>query len=180
MDTRRQHRNLQLVSQGGTPSMSASLSMPKVLLAEDNAEMRRLLGKWLRDIGYEVVEFEDGTALQKAITDWQRDEDNPLDPDLIITDIRMPGRTGLEILAQLRASDRAIPVILITAFADLPTVQEAQRLGVTRVFSKPFDISELVATVRSLLDSTPGDSGVAAIPRSSLRSPRSFPEPSDG
>lgn len=152
METRRSMRNTQILAQGGTPSMSASLAMPRVLLAEDQAEMRSLLAKWLRNAGCEVVEFEDGAALWNELVRAQTDEGSPRDADLIISDIRMPGSSGLAVLAWLRRTDWATPVILMTAFGDSETVTEATAMGAARVFSKPFDTAELVAAALSLLD----------------------------
>jgi CheY-like chemotaxis protein len=152
METRRSVHNEQLISQGGTPSMSAPLTRPKVLLAEDQPDMRHLVGKVLREAGYDVVELQSGTDLWSEIVNWQSDEDNPRDPDLIVTDIRMPGSTGLEVLARLRQSDWATPVILMTAFGDLATFREALQLGATRIFNKPFDVNDLVTAARRLID----------------------------
>jgi DNA-binding response OmpR family regulator len=152
METRRSIRNTQILSQGGTPSMSASLVMPRVLLAEDQAEMRSLLAKWLRNVGCEVVEFADGAALWNELLRAQKEEDGPRDADLIISDIRMPGPSGLEVLARLRRTDWATPVILMTAFGDAETVSDATTMGAARVFSKPFDMAELVAAALLLVD----------------------------
>jgi len=128
------------------------LTRPKVLLAEDQPDMRRLVGRLLREAGYDVVELQNGADLWTELVNWQSDEDNPRDPDLVVTDIRMPGSTGLEVLERLRASDWSTPVILMTAFGDLATFREAARLGATRVFSKPFDLTQLVDAARSLVD----------------------------
>lgn len=128
--------------------------MTKVLVAEDHVEMRRLLGETLRAAGYDVVELQDGADLLREITESLRDEDNPRAPDLIVSDLRMPGSTGLQALERLRAFDWVTPVILVSAFVDLPTMLEASRLGATRVFSKPFDLQDLVALARALVAPT--------------------------
>lgn len=124
---------------------------PKVLLAEDEPGLRRLLGKVLRDAGYDVVEAPDGTALWQQIVNWQDDDDNPREPDLIISDIHMPGSTGLEILRRFRSFNWSTPVILMSAFTDLASYQEALVLGATHVFSKPFDVHHLLVAIRHVL-----------------------------
>ena len=64
----------------------------------------------------------------------------------MISDIKMPGLSGLDLLDTLRRSDWAMPVILITAFGDRETHDEAIRLGAVRVFDKPFELDDLVET----------------------------------
>ncbi len=155
METRRSRRNEQLVSQGGVPSMSSTLCWPKVLVAEDQPAMRQLLSSSLRAVGYDVIELPDGASLWSELRGVLDDLDSPRDPDLVISDIRMPGLDGLEVLARLRATDWATPVILITAFGTDETIREARRLGATLVLNKPFDIDDLIAAARSLVDPLP-------------------------
>ncbi|HEX8537239.1 MAG TPA: response regulator, partial [Cystobacter sp.] len=66
----------------------------------------------------------------------------------ILSDIRMPGRTGLEVLAQTQAAGLACPVILLSSFADEETREEARRLGVRAFLDKPVDLEVLRDTVR--------------------------------
>lgn len=118
----------------------------RVLLAEDDTEMRRLLVSTLRRSHCDVIEVRNGTQLSEQLTRTRRDP--PL--DLIISDVRMPGRSGLDVLNTLRRIDRDTPVILITAFGDAETHAEAHRLGVLAVFNKPFDLDDLQTLVVSL------------------------------
>ena len=71
--------------------------------------------------------------------------------DLIISDIRMPGITGIEVLEGLHAHENCPPMILITAFGDKETHAQAHRLGAAAIFDKPFDIEDLLANVRETL-----------------------------
>lgn len=123
----------------------------KILVAEDQPAMRQLIARLLRDRGYDVVEVGDGAMLWEELHAALRDEDNPTEVELVISDIRMPNMSGLEALKLIHdeAADR--PVILITAFGDSATIDEARRLGATRVFSKPFDLRELVAATVELV-----------------------------
>nr|WP_276203615.1 response regulator [Hyalangium minutum] len=119
-------------------------------MADDQPEMRRLIrGALVRD-GYEVVEVANGPALIHALISGLLEEQTRA-PDLIITDVRMPGMTGLEVLARLRREAWSIPFILITAFGDEALHREAERLGAARVLDKPFELAELRAAVRRVL-----------------------------
>ena len=120
-----------------------------VLVAEDEDEMRRLLVRALGKQGYEVTEIEDGFELHDYMECLERGEVKR--PDLVVTDVRMPGRTGLDVVEQLRRVDPRIQVVVMTAFPDDELRARARRLGAALVLEKPFDIDELCAVVRSLL-----------------------------
>jgi DNA-binding response OmpR family regulator len=123
---------------------------PLILLGEDDEEMRKILSLTLRKEGYEVVEAKNGLELAEMMEDAHLSSVSS-SPDLIISDIRMPGVTGLSCLAGLRAFDQATPVLLITAFGDLHIYQEAARLGATDVMDKPFEMEELRKRVLELV-----------------------------
>jgi CheY-like chemotaxis protein len=122
----------------------------RVLLAEDDEDMRVLLSTALRREGYAVEEVEDGSALLDRIASGLLAGEQTL-PDLIISDIRMPGWSGIDVLASLRQSDWAMPVILITAFGDAGTHDQARRLGAASLLDKPFDVEELLDAARAIL-----------------------------
>jgi DNA-binding response OmpR family regulator len=112
--------------------------------------MREMVASALREDGYEVIEARDGwQLLQYLATHARAVDDNPI--DLVISDIRMPGKTGLDILAGLRWADPSTPFILITGFGDMQTHMEARRLGASAVFDKPFDLEHLRSVVLNLL-----------------------------
>ncbi len=119
----------------------------KILLAEDDVEMRRLLAASLRRDRHEIVEVENGLQLLEHISRALRQDDASM-PDVIVSDVRMPGQTGLEVLAILRRADAHVPVILITAFGDPELHAEARALGAVAVFDKPFDIDDLRSAIR--------------------------------
>lgn len=123
---------------------------PRILVAEDQQEMRVLIRKMLVRCGYEVVEASDGPDLVRAIISGLL-EDRARAPDLIVTDVRMPGFTGMEVLARLRRESWTTPVILITAFGDPQLHGEALRLGATCVLNKPFELEDLRAAVEAAL-----------------------------
>ncbi|RKG87269.1 response regulator [Corallococcus terminator] len=122
----------------------------RILVADDQSEMRTLIRKMLVRRGYEVVEASDGPDLVRVLIDGLT-EDEARAPDLIITDVRMPGFTGLEVLARLRREQWDTPVILITAFGDAKLHSEAQRLGAAYVLDKPFELDELRNAVEAAL-----------------------------
>jgi DNA-binding response OmpR family regulator len=129
----------------------SNLHRPRVLLAEDDQEMRTLLVSTLRRDGYEVLEAQDGKELLGLITDQILEAKGRPGIDLIVSDIRMPGLSGMNILAGLRKVDWATPVLLITAFGDKETHTEAKRMGAVAVFDKPFDLDDFRTAVMNLI-----------------------------
>jgi CheY-like chemotaxis protein len=125
-------------------------SAPRILVAEDQEEMRTLLRRALKRRGYDVVEAPDGPQLVRAIVDGLLAPEMQA-PDLIVTDVRMPGFSGLEVLARLRRDGWTTPFILITAFGDAQLHAEAKALGAACVLNKPFAMEDLCAAVESLV-----------------------------
>ncbi|NBD09978.1 MULTISPECIES: response regulator [Corallococcus] len=132
------------------PGYEAPATRPRVLIAEDDREMRRMLVRALQRRGCDVHEVPNGRELLGTLTRGLAGVEGAA-PDVIITDVRMPGVTGLEALARLRRVDWATPVILITAFGDAATHAEAMRLGAAFVFDKPFDLDVLCGAVTRLI-----------------------------
>jgi len=129
-----------------------ALARPRrVLLAEDNAELRELLGQMLRHDGFRVLEFGDGTRLLEYLGSMLLRDRASECPDLLITDIRMPGATGLEIVGGLRRAHWSVPVILMSAFDDEATRHAAKRVGGAVLFHKPFDLDDLRTAVLFML-----------------------------
>ncbi|MEO6951491.1 MAG: response regulator [Polyangia bacterium] len=127
----------------------------RVLVAEDDTELRRLVVGEMSNLGYDVEVAKDGFALLGRLADAELD----LDPfALIVSDVRMPGVTGLSVLRGLRASDsprfRTTPVLLMTAFGDDATRAEARRLGAL-LLDKPFQLEELRMWSRLLTGKSP-------------------------
>lgn len=120
---------------------------PTVLLAEDDAELRSLLAFCLYQAGYAVSSCADGYALLERI---QQGLDGSDPVDLVVTDIRMPGLTGLEALEAYHGQQQLPPIICMTAFGDEQTHAEARQLNARAVLDKPFDIDNIIAAARSL------------------------------
>ncbi|RKG97623.1 response regulator [Corallococcus sp. CA053C] len=120
----------------------------RILVAEDDDAMRALLVRTLSRAGYVVVEVEDGYELGDYLA-MMRGQGGTLAPlDLIVSDVRMPGRTGLEALERLRDQGVSCPVLLLSAFADAETHAEALRLGARQLLDKPVDLDVLKEAVR--------------------------------
>ncbi|MFB6893226.1 SpoIIE family protein phosphatase [Kitasatospora sp. NPDC056327] len=114
-----------------------------VLVADDNADMRRYLTRILRGAGHRVTPAADG---RQALTEATRDV-----PDLVVSDVMMPGLDGLTLVARLRADPRtaAVPVLLLSARAGLEASLEGLDSGADDYLAKPFATAELLARVRS-------------------------------
>jgi DNA-binding response OmpR family regulator len=123
---------------------------PRVLVAEDDAEMRRLVADALRLEGYEVVEERDGGRLLVRVAAIYSFESTSDPFDLLITDIRMPVCSGMSILQGLRDAKWTTPVILMTAFGDTETHLRAQRLD-AMIIDKPFELAALIGIARQML-----------------------------
>ena len=123
--------------------------MSKNILVIDDEEMVTLsMKKLLKKSGYEVDTSNSGTDAMKKIKES--------DFDLIISDIRMPGEDGIEIVKKIRAylldnKKEGIPEILITGYASEDKYKSAVELQVRAYINKPFDITELLQTVKEIL-----------------------------
>ena len=118
--------------------------MDRVLIVDDESGMREFLSILLRKEGY-AVSLADGA--EKALDLLQRGEF-----DLVISDISMPGLSGIDVLRQTRAANPDIPVILITAYASTESAVEALKLGAYDYLLKPFDVEELKNVVRNAFE----------------------------
>jgi two-component system response regulator PilR (NtrC family) len=116
----------------------------RILVVDDERSMRELLAIVLRREGYEVLLAENGRA---AIATLERE---PV--DLLISDIKMPDLSGVEVLRAAKQIDRDILGIMITAFASTDTAVEAMRLGACDYLSKPFDVDLLKMKVREKIE----------------------------
>jgi CheY-like chemotaxis protein len=125
--------------------------MDKTVLVCDNEEvLRGLVLASLEGNGYAFVEARNGDdALEQA---------RRVRPDLILLDMMMPGRTGLEVLRELRRDPELehIPVVMLTARAQVADQESAEAAGVDHFLSKPFSPLELARTVAELLENGRG------------------------
>jgi CheY-like chemotaxis protein len=123
--------------------------MYRVIVAEDDPEMRRLVVEALRKDGHQVTEAADGGRLLVQIAE-AFDRDPSLSAvDVIVSDVRMPVCNGIELLERLADARWRVPMILMTAFGDEDTRKRAERLGAV-LFDKPLSLDALRAAVNRL------------------------------
>ncbi len=139
--------------------VETTIGKPRVLLAEDDNEMRHLLSWQLRNHGFDVIECSDGFELLDNLGSPALSQ-KPDDFDLIVSDIRMPGASGLEVLEGIHECEWYLPMILVTAFGSKETHDQAEKWGAAGIFDKPFEIDDLISRVREVLvlDSPQGSS----------------------
>lgn len=123
-----------------------------IILADDDAAMRGMLGTSLRREGFEVDECSDG---QELIDRLRAGLDGSRRPDLVVTDLRMPGLSGFDVLHWLQVWLPDVPLILITAFGDPQTHRRATELGAAAIIDKPFNLQELHDQVSRVLGASP-------------------------
>ena len=116
--------------------------MPRILIVDDEAELRESIGEYLTKHGYEVEMAENGHA---ALEKTQKTQYS-----LIVTDVKMPHMTGVGFLSMFRLSNKTTPVILITGFSDT-TEEVCLQLGATKVLAKPIRRKELLTEVKALI-----------------------------
>ncbi len=116
---------------------------PRVMIVDDDADMRALLRDVLERDGFLVREHATGIGLMPALESWR--------PDAIVLDNVMAGTTGLDLLSPIRRRHPTTPVVLVTAFGGSETEATARRLGATHYLDKPFRVGRLVAMLRSAL-----------------------------
>ncbi len=114
--------------------------MSTVLVVDDKEMMRDSVGATLQRAGLSIVTAEGGEAALAAIAARR--------PDVVVSDMKMPGLSGLELLGRIRQIDDELPVVMMTAFAAVETAVEAMKLGAFDYITKPFEGDELVIAVK--------------------------------
>ena len=118
--------------------------MNTILVIDDDDQLRCSFEKLLTGEGYQVLSAASAeSGLQTVAADC---------PDLVILDIRLPGMNGLEAFERLHAAEPKLPVIIMTAFGTTETAIKATRMGAFDYILKPFDIPEMLATIRKALN----------------------------
>ncbi len=107
----------------------------RILIADDEKNMRWVLSQALEAADFEVIQAENGKQALKAIEEQQ--------PDVMILDHRMPAPDGMEVLRTLRSKDYTFPVIMLTAHGNVQLAVEAIKAGASEYLTKPFDLEEL-------------------------------------
>src|SRR6266550_4075751 len=126
-------------------STAIAKAAPTILIIEDYSDTRELLSGMLRYKGFHVIEAEDGVeGLLKASANY---------PDLIILDLALPEMDGVEAARRIHAQPKLAhtPIFVISAFITPEVEKDARAAGCVEVFSKPFDVDELLAKINETL-----------------------------
>ena len=118
--------------------------MKRLLVVDDDARMRRVLQILAHKIGLESTA---AASADEALASFRAEQS-----DLVVTDLKMPDRSGIDLLRDLREIDAEVPVIVLTAHGTVPTAVEAMKLGAVDYLQKPFDVDALEMVIRRALD----------------------------
>ena len=116
-------------------------SNPTVLIIDDDPEFRDSVDRLLRSVGLHTKQFSSVSDFLKA--------DLPDGPTCLLLDVRMPGRSGLELQRDLATANRQLPIIFITAHGDIPMTVQAMKGGAIEFLTKPFRDQDLIDAVEA-------------------------------
>ena len=114
---------------------------PSVLLVDDDPDFRDSVARLLRTVGLETRQF-------SSVSDFLR-ADPPNGPTCLVLDVRMPGRSGLDLQRELATANRELPIIFITAHADVPMTVQAMKGGAIEFLTKPLRDQDLIEAVET-------------------------------
>ncbi len=117
--------------------------MKRILIVDDEKNMRWVLGQSLSGEGFEVIEAVDGKEALASVAEQE--------PDVMVLDHRMPAPDGMEVLRRLRSQGAAFPIIMLTAHGNVATAVEAMKAGASEYLTKPFDLEELKLAIDKAL-----------------------------
>ena len=131
-----------------------------IWVIDDDQSMRWVLTKTLANNGYQVTAFESGSVALASFKRAASDER----PNLMITDVRMPGINGFELLKQVKNISPQTPIIVMTAYTDLDTTKQAFHEGAFEYLPKPFDIDDAIELVARACAQADDQNGQSAQP----------------
>ena len=137
--------------------------MKPILIVEDEAIMRESLRDWLTDGGYQVETAEEGEKALKTIAEQ--------DFGVVILDLRLPGKDGIEVLREARAKSPQLKGIIITAYPSVQTAVEAMKEGAIEYLPKPLDLNEMEKLIRDTLGPVQVEIKPKAAPKKSVAEP---------
>jgi DNA-binding NtrC family response regulator len=120
---------------------------PRILVVDDDSGQRSLLQSFLNSQGFQTATASSGQEALASLEDGHF--------AMMISDVRMPGLSGLETLRRARQKHPVLPVLLVTAFADIRDAVDAMRDGAVNYLSKPIDLDELLGCIRAALGAPP-------------------------
>ncbi len=119
-----------------------------ILLVDDELRVRFTLALILKHHGFQVLEADSGVEALRVLAEGAECAQRV---DLVVTDIKMPGMDGLELINILKQSDDPVNVLVMTGYGDREIVSRLEGMGVRGVIHKPFDGEELIAAIRAVL-----------------------------
>ncbi len=128
--------------------------MKPIWIVDDDQSIRFVLQKALERAGLPVRSFASARDVQQALATEQ--------PQVLVSDIRMPGGSGITLLQELKRSQPQLPVIIMTAYSDLDSAVSAFQSGAFEYLSKPFDVDKAVDLIRRAVDESLREQGVAS------------------
>ena len=134
--------------------------MHKVWLADDDEAIRIVLEESLKDAGFEIRTFETATDLVESLASAK--------PDLILTDVQMPGMHGYDLLKHINNNFSDLPVIIMTAFADMQAAVDSYGSGAFEYIPKPFDLNETIQIITRALEKKPSTKGLKSAPKTDI------------
>ncbi|HEX2923942.1 MAG TPA: response regulator, partial [Chloroflexota bacterium] len=120
------------------------MSKKQILIADDDPSIRLLLRNFLESEGYETAEAKSGGEVLRVLPE--------LNPDLLIMDLRMPEWDGIEVMKKLGEQNIKVPVMLMTAHGTSNSAIQAIQLGAFDYITKPFELDDVLLTVRRFFD----------------------------
>ena len=128
--------------------MTRAITRPRILLAEDDDETRSGLAELLCAAGFDVDPVASGTEMLEALA--SRDLGGPECPDIIVTDVIMPGFSGINVIEELRAEGWHQPIVVISGYDRDTVTSRISPLRDVQFLAKPLDPPEVVALMRTL------------------------------
>ncbi len=117
--------------------------MESILIVDDDLKLCTVLKEELTEVGYNVDYVNNGFDVFGFI------RSNPV--DLLLLDLKMPGKDGFEVLKELNDQKIDIKIIVLTAYADVKSAIDSAKMGASDFISKPYDLDELLITIRKVL-----------------------------
>jgi DNA-binding NtrC family response regulator len=117
--------------------------MESILIVDDDLKLCKALKEELTEVGYDAESVNNGLAALRFV------QNKPV--DLILLDLKMPGMDGFDVLNELNSRKTKSKVIVLTAYADVKSAIDSAKLGASDFISKPYDLDELLITIRKVL-----------------------------
>jgi two-component system response regulator RegA len=133
---------------------------PSILLVDDDRVLLERMARAFRDRGYDVRIATDFEGARAAASEES--------PELAVIDLRMPGRSGLDLVRELKALDEATKIVVLTGYGSIPTAVQAMQLGAVSYLSKPADVDDILLALARAGGDAPTNETASDLPVPSL------------